>query len=93
MKSPVYNRVAAAAKGQRGYTEVIHGRVDALVQEWIASDAVSKSEEPCGEYVERRYQALYGVPVIGFILWPVISALIQWLVKRTLDELYPEESE
>lgn len=48
----------------------------------------------CTEYVREEYAARYGknafgVPVIGFLFWPIIGGIISWLVQRTLDRMFP----
>jgi hypothetical protein len=50
----------------------------------------------CAEFVREEYKARYGrnafgVPVIGWLCWPLVSALIGWIVQRTLDRMFPEQ--
>ena len=50
--------------------------------------------EECTDYVKDQYAARYGknafgVPIIGFLFWPLIGGVISWLVQRTLDRMFP----
>ena len=94
MPTPVFEAVAAQATGQRGYARRTHARVDGLVAEWIAArqrtglgEACSTGWTACEHWVTTEYHRRYGIPLLGFLLWPVIDALISWLVQRTLTEL------
>lgn len=91
--SAVYNRVAASAAGRRGYSDELHGRVDNLVQEFLNGTGRNvvgiwpERRRRCDEFVRDRYWNSYGNPLL-FLMWPVVSALISWLVQKTLDELF-----
>lgn len=50
--------------------------------------------EECTEYVTAQYADRYGrnafgVPIVGFLLWPLICGVISWIVQRTLDRMFP----
>ena len=98
-RSPVFNRVSAAACNRRGYNSDLHERVDNLIQEWVentgsigyavSENAYQKEVESCQEYVAREYRQRYGLPIIGILFWPIIYGIISWIVQRTLDWWFP----
>ena len=101
-RTPVFHRVAAEAGSRRGYSDELHDRVDALVNEWLnlpegKGVAFAKTEEAfagevkdCEDYVIESYRQQYGVglPVIGFLMWPIMCGIITWIVHRTLDAMF-----
>ena len=103
MRLEVFEAVAADSAGRRGYSRELHERIDLLIEEWLsrgggpdvrsgASDFNQQVQE-CSAWVSTRYRQEFGIPVIGWLLWPVISGLINWLVRRTLERMFPRGSD
>lgn len=99
MSREVFDAVAADSAARRGYSRELHERVDTLIEEWLsrnggrtvrygASDFDQQVQE-CSAWASAEYHRRFGIPVIGWLLWPVISGLINWLVRRTLERMFP----
>lgn len=101
MPHDVFSSVATESRDRRGYDPILHHRVHSLVDRWLAShgeaaipygaDDTAREQEiaACTEWVISEYRECYGVPLVGFLLWPVFSGIISWLVQRTLERMFP----
>lgn len=100
-----HESVRRDAHGYRGYSPRLHNRVDVLIDEWLeeqdqgrfafaAGSGLSQETwdagiRQCSDWVKAEYRNEYGVPILGLLLWPFISAVIEFIVRRTLEELFP----
>lgn len=96
----VFRQVAEEADSRRFYSYTLHGRVHDLVLDYLDSaawvnvaSAISNAEwdrqvDECSEWVEKQYRKEYGVPLVTMLLWPLISALISFIVQSTLSKLF-----
>lgn len=60
---------------------------------WNVTDGPEDFAERCETYISANYRPKpVGVfPIIGvWLFWAMISAVIQWAIKRLLDAYYPE---
>lgn len=102
MNREIFQSVANESAGRRGYSHELHVRVCELAEDWLSrngSPAAAGGEhgfdedvQQCSAWVCAQYQHEFGIPVIGWLLWPVISGLINWLVQRTLARMFPSTS-
>lgn len=98
--SSAYNRVAGQSQGKLMYSDQLHERVDDLVQQFLGSALTHEAigiwpdkRRQCEKFVKQEFkrQYVYGNPLL-ILAWPIISALISWLVQNTLDDLFGIES-
>lgn len=103
MSREVFDAVAADSAARRGYSRELHERVDTLIEEWLSgnggrtapagANGFEEQVRECRAWVSTRYREEFGIPVIGWLLWPMISGLISWLVRRTLERMFPRGSD
>jgi hypothetical protein len=101
MHEAVFRAVACESQGRRGCTPTLHRRVHELVVRWLESpagaqipfantaDAFETQVRNCSRWVTSTYRSSFGVPLLGLLLWPILSGIISWLVQRTLEQLFP----
>lgn len=96
----VFNVVREEYSRRPDYDPVLHDRVDALIHHWLktpegapcgrAFHAADADVRACRRWTAREYRRRYASPMLlGWLLWPITEALIGWLVRRTLDRLFP----
>jgi hypothetical protein len=70
-------------------------RIHHLIQDYVNTHPLVCGADPeeryqeCERYVREQYSV--GLTGLEFLLWPIISGAIAWLVGRLLDRSFPKE--
>jgi hypothetical protein len=98
-RTAAFSAVAAEGVSRSDYRSDLHERVDGYVAEWEAFAVGSPEavDEPayrrelirdCKRYVKNRHRQEYGNPILAWLAWMGVRAIVSYLVERTLRELF-----